>query len=230
MKIEEDFVKGEISEILPNIFVVTIKDGYDRSMLFCRYQEYYESPFKEIKGNDFSLEYFMRLYTKKNNKKYFSYPDDWSGYNIPSKSLFDAHKLFKNNLTEYDKIMCKIIHYCDQTVKEKNDNHLQHWYLIGVDKLTSSITNHELAHGLYYTNPHYKAHMDYLVMSIKPKIYESLKSPLIKIGYDSDKTIIDDEIQAYMSTGKLPSWNDKHYELYHNEFKKVFKQYNKRIK
>lgn len=230
MKIEEDLVKGEIREILPNIFAVVIKNKYDRGMLFCRYQEFYESPFKEIKGNNFSLEYFMKLYTEKNNKSNFSYPHDWEGYNIPSKSLFDAHKLFKNNMTEYDKVMCKIIHYCDQMVKERNDNYLQHWYLIGVDKLTSGVINHELAHGLYYTNPHYKAHMDYLVMHIKPKIYESLKSSLIKTGYSSDKTIIDDEIQAYMSTGKLYTWSDKHFELYHNEFKKVFKQYNKRIK
>lgn len=230
MKIEEKLVSGEVKEILPNIFAVIVKNNYDRGMLFCRYQEFYESPFSEIRGMNFSLEYFMKHYSEKNGKTHFSYPYEWVGYNIPSNKLFEANKLFKDNFTEYDKIMCKIINYCDTVVRERNDNTIQHWYLIGVDKLSSGVMNHEIAHGLYYTNPHYKVEMDYLTMHINPKTYESLRSSLVKVGYDNDKTIIDDEIQAFMSTGKLYSWKDSVFEKHHKDFKKVFKKYNKKIK
>ena len=37
--------------------------------------------------------------------------------------------------------------------------------------------------------------------------------------------IIDDEIQAFMSTGKLHMWSDITYKLYYKEFKKVFKKF-----
>ena len=222
MKIQHTLVDGEVKQILPNIFAVIIKNDYNRAMLFCRYQEYYESPFTEIRGENFSLEYFMKLYTNKNNGKYFSYPDDWAGYNVPAHVLLLAERRFDKNKNGYDEIMSDIIHHC---IKESFPNP---WYLIGVDKIKSTTMNHEIAHGLYYTNPQYKKEMDELVSTIEEKIYHRLKKSLLKIGYADDKKIIDDEIQAFMSTGKLSSWNEKDYSKYSNSFVKIFKKYNKR--
>lgn len=37
-------IKYKIKEVKPNVFAVVVKDKYDRAMLFCRAQEYYESP------------------------------------------------------------------------------------------------------------------------------------------------------------------------------------------
>ena len=87
--------------------------------------------------------------------------------------------------------------------------------------------NHEIAHGFYFTNPHYKVEMDYLIGDINPKHYEHLKKILVKGGYSDDKSIIDDEIQAYMSTGKHTEWNDSIYQKYSQEFIKIFKKFNK---
>jgi len=64
-----------------------------------------------------------------------------------------------------------------------------------------------------------------LVSHIKPAHYNQLKTQLIKTGYVDDKKIIDDEIQAFMSTGKLHSWSDSTYNLYGKEFRKVFKKF-----
>ena len=223
MKINYKIVSGEVKQIRPNIFAITIKNNYDRSMLFCRYQEYYESPFPEIRGKFFTLEEYMRLYSIKNNRgHYFSYPHDWAGYNIPSNILLEAEHVFRNNMNLYDEIMTEIIHHC---VDKSN---YKPWYLIGVDKTGSTTMNHEIAHGLYYTNMKYKSEMDNLIGNIEPKIYNQFKKSLIKLGYANDKVIIDDEIQSYMSTGKLLSWNNKDYEKYSKDFVKVFKKYNKK--
>lgn len=230
MKINDLLVNGEVIEILPNIFAVIIKNNYDRGMLFCRYQEYYESPFDEVRGKNITLEDFMKIYTSKNKKRSFTYTDDWVGYNIPSEVLVRASKTFLDSRTTYDEIMLDIIEYCEGVIAGKNKNTHQPWYLIGVDKLSSRTIDHEITHGLYYTNVHYKVEMDYLISHIKPKVFEHLKKALIKIGYHDDIKLINDEIQAYMSTGKLHSWSEKYYNDYHNQFYDVFKKYKKGIK
>lgn len=230
MKIDDLLVKGEVKEILPNVFAVIIINDYDRGMLFCRYQEFYESPFNEIRGKHFTLEDFMKIYTKKNKKTHFTYTEDWSGYNVPSDILIKSNKLFSNSLNAYDDIMKDIIEHCENVVKSKNNQENTLWYLIGVDKLTSKTMNHEIAHGLYYTNVHYKVEMDYLISHIKPSVFKHLKGGLLKIGYHDDDKIINDEIQAYMSTDKISSWNQKYYNEYCEKFQNVFKKYNKKVK
>lgn len=222
MEINYKIVSGEVKQIRPNIYAVVIKNDYDRSMLFCRYQEYYESPFSEIRRKFFTLEEFMRLYTIENKMGYFSYPEDWAGYNVPSNILIEAEHVFRNNMNLYDEIMSEIIHYC---IGESN---YKPWYLISADKIDSSTMNHEIAHGLYYTNSMYKIEMDSLISKIEPKIYNQLKKSLVKSGYVDDKIIIDDEIQAYMSTGNSSTWKKEHYEKYSKDFIKVFKKYNKK--
>lgn len=222
MKINYKIVSGEVKQIRPNIFAVIIKNDYDRSMLFCRYQEYYESSFPEIRRKFFTLEEFMRIYTIENKKSYFSYPEDWAGYNVPSNVLMEAEHVFSNNVNLYDEIMSEIIHYCI------GESSYKPWYLISADKINSPIMNHEIAHGLYYTNPTYKFEMDRLISNIDSKTYRKLKKELIKIGYVNDNKIIDDEIQAFMSTGKLSTWKMEDYEKYSKDFVKVFKKYNKK--
>jgi len=76
-------VDYEIKEMLPKIFALKIKDGYQRAMLFMRSQEHYESAFPEIRGNHFDIFSFMETYRKWKGTDYFSYPDDWAGFNVP---------------------------------------------------------------------------------------------------------------------------------------------------
>jgi hypothetical protein len=226
MKIRTNLVNGDIVEIKPYIFAVVIKDNYDRSMLFCRYQEYYESPFTEVRGNFFTLEEYMRIYTKNNKEKTFTYPNDWVGYNIPSVVLIEARKKFVSSVNMYDSIMNDIIEFCEKESKFRNFDERHPWYLIGVDKLKSQTINHEIAHGLYHTDLKYKVEMDYHTSNISKRDIKSLKSKLIKVGYVDDDKILNDEIQAYMSTGKLPMWNDLTYKKYMNEYTETFKKFN----
>lgn len=227
MRISNSLIEGEVREIKPFIFAVIVKNQYDRSSLFCRYQEFYESPYPQIRGKFFTLEQYMKLYIDTNKKPHFTYPSDWTGYNIPSKVLLEAKNTFGLPRTQYDYTMYEIIEYCERECRIKNRGEQHSWYLIGADKVKSGVMNHEIAHGFYYTNPQYKVEADYLIGDINHRDYEHLKKVLIKGGYSDDKTIIDDEIQAYMSTGKHHEWKDSVYEKYSSEFIKIFKRFNK---
>ena len=109
MRISNSLIEGEVREIKPFIFAVIVKNQYDRSSLFCRYQEFYESPYPQIRGKFFTLEQYMKLYIDTNKKPHFTYPSDWTGYNIPSKVLLEAKNTFGLPRTQYDYTMYEII-------------------------------------------------------------------------------------------------------------------------
>jgi len=218
MVINHVLVKGVIQEVAPSIFAVIVKNDYDRCMLFCRYSEFYESPFKNIRGKDFSLQFFMKYYIEKNKLNSFEYHNHWAGFNIPSIIIEKALKKFtiKN---EYDVLMEKIYNYCNNN--QKNNN----FYLIGVKKMEGDITNHEIAHGLYYLNKDYKREMKSLIHKINQKDYGTIKKKLISLGYTNKKTIIDDEIQAYLSNKLDKSFDTNNIRSLQKDFKYVLKKY-----
>lgn len=192
-------VDYELKEILPNIFVLKIEDGYQRAMLFMRSQEHYESAFPEIKGKHFDIFFFMEKYREWKGVEYFSYPEDWAGFNVPgniiescTKHVLDA----RNGLfpTPYDYIMDSVI----SSIKRKIGSETK-YYLLGVDNFDGRTMDHELAHGLYHVNDQYKISSYELVLDLPKKIFEGMESILLDMGYCDD--VVCDEIQAYMSTG-----------------------------
>lgn len=64
---------------------VTVKDSWDLAMTFLRMQEWYESP--KFHHKHFTLEAYMRWYQKAYGKGTFSYPKDWTGFNVPSTAV-----------------------------------------------------------------------------------------------------------------------------------------------
>ena len=224
MNIKHPLVKGKVKEIKPFIYCVEIDDDYDRAMLFCRYQEFYESSYKQFRGKPFTWMEYMRFYKTAWKKRDFTYPDDWAGYNIPCNSLQQSHSLFCRD-TEYDLIMNDIYWYCIKDSTEKNDGKKHDWYLIGASSKDKGTTNHEVAHGLYFTNSEYKKNVKKLIKNIKPSHYEKLKKKLMKMGYVNDKKILDDEIQAFMSTGLYNGMDTKELKVYETEFRNNFKKF-----
>lgn len=220
-KIKSHLVKGEVIEIAPKIYGAVIKDPYDRAMLFCRYQEFYESPYSKIRGKYFTMFEFMRLYTKERKEKMFTYPWDWSGYNIPSNVLDKANDMFYKE-TEYDVVMNNIYFYCSNDSFRKNGDTRTNWYLIGADDFKSQTMDHEIAHGMYFTNKKYKKSCDSLVSEMKKKDYNLVRKALIKMGYADDDKIIKDEIQAFFSTGLYSSFDNKETKKYTKEFSENF--------
>lgn len=227
MKINHKILDCEVKEILPGVFGVIVDNPYDRAMLFCRYQEYYDSMFDEIRGCFFTMEEFMKIYTNYTEKGVFTYPTDWKGYGVPSTTLKRAQICFKNNTTKYDEIMNEIVSYCDEVSKHNDEDNP--WYLIGVDKPQPNTITHEMANGLYYVNLRYKVEMDYLISQMDEDDYRKLGKTLAIYGYANNKKIIDDEIQSFMATGKFEKWDDVLYEKYRSKFVKVFEKHNKTV-
>jgi hypothetical protein len=85
--------------------------------------------------------------------------------------------------------------------------------------------DHEIAHGLYFTNKEYRKKVNELIGNIKPKHYDKLKKKLIKMGYVDDKKIIDDEINAFMSTGLYNGLDTNELKIYEKGFIKNFKKF-----
>jgi hypothetical protein len=168
-------------------------------MLFLRSQEHYESPFPEIKDNHFDIMKFMDIYRKWRGVEYFSYPNDWSGFNVPGQivEFCTNHVLdVRNGIfpTEYDYIMDSITKSIRQQI-----GHQRKYYLIGTDTFESRTMKHELAHGLYYVDEKYRRSVHDLILDLPSKTLVEMESILLKMGYCKD--VILDEIQAYMSTG-----------------------------
>lgn len=215
-------ISYKVKEVEPNIFAVIVKDDYDRAMMFCRVQEYYESPNKKFRGKDFSIWDYMKWYNSKYHKG-FSYAADWSGFNLP----YDvARKCLEETITEtpYDDEMWYVLNRVEEMMYVKSTKPNTKAYIIGTGDSTGSTFDHELCHGLWYTNKEYKKRAEALVKKLPKAHYNHIKKELLNMGY-SDK-VINDEIQAYMSTGLCPSFCtpaiDTNREPFINNFK-VFK-------
>ena len=192
-----------IKEISPKIFAVRVKDGYQRAMLFLRSQEHYESPFSGIRGKHFDIFEYMEIYRKWKGVEYFSYPDDWTGFNVPGEIVENCvdHVLdARNGLfpTPYDYIMKGITMFVKGGINAKD-----RYYLIGVDEFEGRTMDHEIAHGLYYVNEEYRDSVSSLILQIPKGVYTKMCEIILDMGYDG--SVVDDEIQAYMSTGLISS-------------------------
>ena len=197
---ETKLIKGDIKnflnkiylfEISDSIYAVEIKDVQSRAFVFMRFQEYYESHSDYFRNTDFEIEDYMKWYQNDFKKSdIFTYGKDWSGYNIPSNILEKCISGVKHP-NNYDKIMFSIV----DTIRKQ---HQGKFYLIGTGILDKSTIDHELAHAMFYLNPDYKKEMLSLIQQIPKEYYDRMSDELKSFGYTEG--VIDDEIQAYIST------------------------------
>jgi hypothetical protein len=217
----------KIEEVRPNVFAVIVKDHYHRAMLFCRVQEYYESPNPEFRGKNFSIWDYIEWYSRRNNDV-FTYTYDWGGFNIPLKTAWDCYEKLKETETPYDKVMDEIIRTIEMTMFNKKNTRNWNAYIIGADSTESDTFEHEICHGLYATNKDYRELVDEVTIAIPLKDYQAFRKNLLKMGYNG--IVIDDEIQAYLSTNYEYSKFSKGVsrklckEL-HKQYKQIFNRY-----
>jgi hypothetical protein len=173
----------QISEIRNNMFLLRFKNQYDVTSTFMRLQEFYESPYKGIRNCYFTLEQYMDRYALETGN--FTYYSDWSGFNVPGNVVKDFFNKFEDNLLDKEKELYNII---------RDIVNLDRFYLIAV--YDEDDLDHEISHGYYYLDDQYKNEMDSITKYLKYKI--RLENKLIKLGYT--KSVLSDEIQAYLST------------------------------
>jgi hypothetical protein len=187
----------KIEEVRPNVFAVIVKDHYHRAMLFLRVQEFYESPNPEFRGKNFNIWDYIEWYSRRNNDV-FTYTYDWGGFNIPLKTAWDCYEKLKENESPYDEVMDDIIRTIEMTMFNKKNTRNWNGYIIGADSTESDTFEHEICHGLYATNKQYKELVDEVTIAIPFKEYQIFRKNLLDMGYNG--IVIDDEIQAYLST------------------------------
>jgi hypothetical protein len=181
-------IKYKLKEIAQDIYLCTIKDQYDLTMTFCRLQEFYESPHKEIRNKKFKLLDFIRLYTKRRKEEVFTYPEDWVGFNVPSIIIENLYKLGIDDYNDYDRTIENI---------HKSINKSK-YYLIAATTNDTTTIEHELCHALYYLNKDYKKVTDTITSKLPLSVYKKISKFLINLGYT--KHVLKDEVQAYLST------------------------------
>jgi hypothetical protein len=183
----------KLKEVSSNIFLCTLNHPYDLSMLFCRAQEFYESPYKEIRGKHFEMLYFMELYSKRSGNNSFTYAEDWAGFNLKGTNLEELYNSPIPDLNIYD-ITLKKIH--EKIVKKIGT----HYSLIGAVEGDSQTIEHELCHAFYHINSEYKKNVRRIVKELLPTSYKKLIKFLENLGYC--KQVMQDEIQAYLTVDK----------------------------
>jgi hypothetical protein len=185
----------ELFEMYPKIFALVIKDDKLRARVFMRYQEFYESDSDSFRGKGFKWYDYVKFYKEKTKKDYFSYHEDWAGYNIPCTSIESCMAVIPD-LNFYDLIMFSVVDTIRNQVGSDN------YYLIGIDQSTGddpSLIFHEVAHGLWFSSAVYKAKQSKNIERLQPYVRDAVAKKITGMGYGEN--VVDDEIQAYLSTG-----------------------------
>ncbi len=223
-------IKYKLKNIGENIFLCTINNHYDLCMTFCRSQEFYESPYKAIRGKNFKLLDFMSLYAKDSEDGVFTYPADWVGFNIPSNVLENLYYNPIQDINDYDHTVKEILTKIGKNLKTKD----KRYYLIAAVPNDIETISHEIAHALYNLNKNYKKDMDALTDSIPKPIYVKLLDTLFALGYC--KQVVKDEIQAYFSNDSY-MFNDnlklkdrKKLKKFELQYKSVYNKYKTSLK
>lgn len=187
--------KLKIMSITDKIVMLNMETQKEISQLLIRFQEYYESPIPEIKGKIFTLGYLKSLYHEsyRTERASFTYHDgnlfegDWTGFNFPSwvlepfvKGLFDP--LSPGEQDVVDLFGCR-----------QDD-----FYIIGTFGENHAV-EHEICHGLFYTEPKYKEKALTILGQYNNSgefTYDAFKEMLRDMGYCEE--VLEDETQAYI--------------------------------
>ncbi len=177
----------EHKKLADRIHLLTFENQMDITSTFLRFQEYYESP--KFREKFFTLEEFKAWYIKNSPKGIvsgeFTYYFDWNGFNIPSYVLKPFYEGKFNPLTEQEKSFLDIF-----------KNEIGTFYIIGIHKKAKTknqLLEHEIAHGLFYTNNSYKIEVKKVLSQFDVEVIkEELRQ---KAGYCEE--VLEDEVHAY---------------------------------
>lgn len=191
-------VQYQLAQIESGVFLITAKNRYDLAQLFVCAQEYYESSEPMWKGRQFNRDQFERWYSlNENDDQIYSYPLDWSGFNVPSSAIegyYYSGRRWTLDSNFYDIAMMRIDSVIRKLVADR-----QPYYVIGALADDLGTLDHEMAHALYATNAEYKALMEHCIGLLPKRTYANLGPLLTSMGYD--QSVHHDEIQANFATG-----------------------------
>jgi hypothetical protein len=208
-----------IKEIRKKVYLIESDTQYEIASMFLRPQEYYESPFENVRGKYFSLEEYMDTYARANGA--FTYYTDWCGFNISSTVFKEFLKVFAYDLNQKENLLISLI-------RQLNPNLDGDFYIIGAckSKCNKETLLHETAHAYWFFDPIYKAKMEDLIANLSIEMYEDAACALVDRGY-ADR-FVKDELQAYLATASrekilaVMDWKNRRIP---QAIKKFFKEY-----
>lgn len=209
-------MKYTVRSLGDRTFSAEFTDQFDLAMTFWRCQEFYESPNPSFRGKSFTLLSFMKWYCETQGEGGFSYPYDWSGFNLPSRAITACFRKGIPDPSKYDGAMREIYRFCRSRTPI--------FYLIGVMAGDEKTVRHELAHARWALNTEYRREMKHCLSQLPARTIAALTNGVMKMGYA--KAVVQDEVQAYLATGvanelsaiSIPEKNTK-------MFKDVYKRY-----
>ena len=167
------------NKLADGIYLVRFETQYELAATFLRVQEYYES--KRFSGRVFSLEQYMDWYATQFGG--FTYYEDWSGFNVPSRALQPFYEGKFDPLLEKEKRLLQLFRH------ERAP-----FYVIGVANTGSRRDMiHELAHALFFTNATYRQAVR---TAMRGYDTSAIKRELTRLGYA--RHVIPDEVHAYL--------------------------------
>ena len=218
------------------IFHIEFDTQYQVTSTMARVQEYYESPYKEIRNNVFSLERFLDVYGQSGKFDYFT---SWAGFNIPGYIFIDWEDKF-SKIGFLDKE-----HKLLNLLEGEKYKSLDKFYVIATHKEDSAL-EHELAHALFYLDSKYEESVLKVINNMSGEFVKEMTDILISRGYCDSKLIIKDEINAFMSTSDCGEFNatmsgewgkyilsssaNEEYPKYREELVSLFNAYERKLK
>lgn len=211
-----------------NIVHMIMPDRNQLASAVIRFQEYYESPFPEIKGQIFTLGYIKSLGSR-SNRGINTYcgneliESDWSGYNFPGSVLDPFIKGLFDPLTPEEAVIVDTLRY-------RTDN----FYVIATygDTDPGDTLEHEIRHAMFGVSNGYKREVQKELIKYKKELI-NLKRCLSSWGYADE--VLDDECHAYMSadhdyffenfTDDVKSFNLKPIPKLRNSLNRIAKKY-----
>jgi len=210
-----------IEKLHDDIYIVRFEFGYDCAMHFWRYQEFHESVCSRFRFQSFSLLDYMEWYCKKKESS-FTYAYDWAGFNLPGKVIKRAHDKGIPDPNKYDRFMLHVY----ELLADWNGN--DQFYIMGLSKeYEAECVNHELAHALFGTNADYAWCMGKLLCDLPEPIINSLQWDFMQMGYHTD--LIEDETQAWFSTGVHSRLNRRQYKGFIPKFRRTFQRFKRQL-
>lgn len=184
----------EVNSIGDNIVHISMTSKNQLARAMCRFQEYYESPFEDIRGQIFTLGY-LKSKGSRSNPRINTYcgtnltESDWDGYNFPRAALEPFFQGLFDPLTPEEECIVEMLKY-------RTDN----FYVIATygDQDLDADDNtieHEVRHALYGTCEAYRKEVNTILARHSVKL-RNLKKLLSSWGYH--ETVLDDECHAYM--------------------------------
>ena len=175
-----------IVQVAPKIYALEGEGKEEVGYYMIRIQENYESPM--FRNRVFTMKDFIPWYMKSRGKDTFTYFDDWSGFNVPGHIV----KRFMNG--KFDPLRPEEQWLIDEL---KKLNIKGRFYLLGYSEEDARVKQHEIAHGLFYTNRKYKREVLKALESFDTQ-NGPLPNHLRKQGYCEQ--VLVDEFHAWVLT------------------------------